>query len=139
MGQILGLNVVRHVVKVDGDGLLVEKLDALDTYLGVLRLVAVLIFLRLLEHSRLVNAASLVGFIDLCHDYLVQANTLLLFIFILVRMAKIDELLHHEVLNSRYLNRLKKSQLYESSTSRFLILLLAMLRITLPKIDQIGE
>ena len=80
--------MIRHVVKVDSDGLLLEELDALDADLSVLcrlmrRFIVVIPLLLLLTlvlglDCRAINAASLVRFVDLGRDYFFQINLCLL-------------------------------------------------------------
>ena len=80
--------MVCHVVKINSDRFLLKEIDALDTDLGVLCLLMILILFLLLQflllttvylfllrlHSRPINTASLVGFIDLRRDYLFQPH-----------------------------------------------------------------
>ena len=101
--------MVRHVIKVYSDGLLVEKLDAFDTNLGVLRLILLLLRHRVVGQfrvlrldSRAVDAGSLVRFIYLCSDDLIQAD--LRFLMVLTELC---ELLNMVVLCSDF-ERLKK-------------------------------
>ena len=105
--------MVCHVVEVNGDGLLVEKLDTLDTDLGVLRLMLLFLlrlcvvdyrFLVFRLDSCAVNAGSLVRLIDLCCDDLIQANHRCFF----MTLTKLCELFDLLIALNSYFDGLEK-------------------------------
>ena len=115
--KVLILKMVSHIVKVNRDGFLFKKFDALYTNLSVLCLMILLILLLFLHHLLLIiallglrpdswaiNAASLMRFIDLRGDNFVQPNISFLSVGLLVKIYKLLNL----ILNCN-LHRVKQS------------------------------